>query len=525
MSNTDVELFIVPWENDYKHVLYFGSLSEQNTYFTNKTSVKHSGLTYQRKDNVIRFPAHIDTIYNMNYARYRNNNYSNKWYYAFITDMVYVNDGMTEIHLETDVMQTYLDEANIMPCYVEREHCLNDTIGFNLVDEGLGTGEYTCNLHAQMGYADPLVIIVGVTEDKDGKTLSGQIYNGIYSGIKYYCFNNTEGGRTDLKTFIDDYGDGKAEAIVCMFLAPKKLVDTYVSGTQILESNKPMVEYIQVDDSGINDKFKPDFTKLNGYKPRNNKLHTYPYRYLYVSNNSGGDVIYKYENWTPPFNTKPAFEIQGCLTPGCSVRLVPWYYKGTAINDSEGLNLGKFPSLNWTSDYFTNWLTQNGVNIGVSAVSSVASIVGGVALASTGVGAGIGGAGILSGVTSLANTLGDIHKGTIIPNQASGNLNAGDVVTASKRNDFHFYDMSVKYEMCEVIDKFFDMYGYRTLKYKLPNSNHRKAYWYTKTINCDIVGALPNKDIQKIKNIYDSGVTFWRNEDNIGNYATDNGIL
>lgn len=524
MSNTDVKLFIVPWESDYKHILYFGSLSEQTNYFNNKSGVTKSGLTYQRKDNIIRYPAHIDDIYTMNYVRYKNSDYTDKYYYAFIKEMVYINDGMTEIHLETDVMQTYMFDYNLQPCYVEREHCADDTRGLHLVDEGLGTGEYICNLHTQLGYADPLVIIVGVTEDKDGNTLDGQVYNGIYSGIKYYCFNNNASGRTDLNAFIKEYGDGKADAIVCMFLAPQKLVDTYVTNKEIADSTLPVREYIQIDDTGLNDKFLPDFTKINNYQPRNNKLNTYPYRYLYVSNNSGGDVVYKYENWIAPHNSKPAFEIQGCLTPGCSVRLVPWYYKGVDKNDSEGLNLGKYPSLNWVSDYYTNWLTQNAVNIGVSAVSGVASIVGGIALSATGAGALAGGGMIAGGVTSLASTLGDVYKGSVIPNQASGNLNAGDVVTASGRNDFHFYDMSIKYEMAEIIDKFFDMYGYKTLKYKLPNTNHRKSYWYTKTINCDVIGSLPNKDIQKIKECYDQGVTFWRSETQMGNYYADNSI-
>jgi hypothetical protein len=287
----------------------------------------------------------------------------------------------------------------------------------------------------------------------------------------------------------------------------------------------PFTEFIQVDGTGLNDKFVPDFTNLNGYQPRNNKLNTYPYRYLYVSNNNGGDVVYKYENWSLALN-KPAFIINGCLTPGCSVRLVPMAYKGVDKNDSEGLNLGKFPSLNWTSDYFTNWLTQNGVNIGVSSVTALGNVIAGAGITAVtgGVGGAVGGSMMLSGVTSLAGTLGDITKGTIIPNQASGNLNAGDVVTASGRNDFHFYDMSIKYEMAEIIDKFFDMYGYKTLKYKLPYTNHRKSYWYTKTINCDVIGSLPNKDIQKIKECYDQGVTFWRSETQMGNYYADNSI-
>lgn len=515
------------WENDYKHILYFSSKEEQTAYFNSKAGLTETGLTFQRKDGIIRYPHHIDDIYTYNYVVYRNPSYTDKYYYAFITDMQYINDGMTEIHIETDVMQTFMlnDEYFLQPCFVEREHCIDDTRGNNLVDEGLGTGEYICNLQTSLGYADPLVIVVGVTEDKDGNTLNGQVYNGIYSGIKYNCFNNDSGGMTDLGTFISEYGEGKADAIICMFLAPQKLVDSYVSNREILSSSLPYREYIQTDNTGLNDKFTPNFEAISGHTVRNNKLNTYPYRYLYVSNNNGGDVVYHYENWIAPHNSKPAFEIQGCLTPGCSIRLVPWFYKNTDRLDTEGLNLGKFPTLNWTSDYYTNWLTQNAVNIGVSSVSSLATIGAGIGLSMTGAGALAGGSMIAGGVTSLANTLGDMYKADIIPNQAKGNLNAGDVITASKHNDFIMYDMCIKPEMAEIIDSYFDMYGYKTMKYKLPYIAHRKKYWYTKTINCDVTGTIPNDELQKIKNCFDFGVTFWRRETDMGNYYGDNGIV
>lgn len=38
------------------------------------------------------------------------------------------------------------------------------------------------------------------------------------------------------------------------------------------------------------------------------------------------------------------------------------------------LIFGKFPICNWDTDVYTNWLTQNGVNIGLSVAGSALSI-------------------------------------------------------------------------------------------------------------------------------------------------------
>ena len=75
-----------------------------------------------------------------------------------------------------------------------------------------------------------------------------------------------------------------------------------------------------------------------------------------------------------------------------------------------------------------------------------------------------------------------------------------------------------------VIDKYFDMFGYKVNRVKLPNKAHRGRWWYTKTIDVNIDGAIPNDDLNKIKDVYNKGITFWRNSDEIQNYSLSNGI-
>ena len=87
------------------------------------------------------------------------------------------------------------------------------------------------------------------------------------------------------------------------------------------------------------------------------------------------------------------------------------------------------------------------------------------------------------------------------------------------------YKMSIKSEYARIIDEFFTMFGYKTHRVKIPNKNHRKRFWYTKTVDCEIDGKIPQKDLEKIKNCYNNGITFWRNASEIGEFNLDNPIV
>lgn len=532
MANiTKVRLLAVDLDKDYHHTLYFANAAEQNEYFQQiGTFLEYTDFSYQRKDSILRIPAHIDTLLSegVNYVMYRNDAYSNRWFYAFIESMEYINDGRTDVKIRTDCIQTWMFDITVQPSFVEREHAATDELGDHTYPEGLELGEYTPNLHVKAEYGGSLdgngkdvYIVVGVTKDPDGKNVEGMLINGIFSGVRYYAFDNA----TAVNTFLKKYdSDGIGEAVQCMFMAPKKMIvaqsDGYIAGT-----NQVDTEYINFSGDGeLGDRNKLlalTTNMLDGYTPRNKKLLTFPFRYLLVANNAGASVPFKYERfYRIDGNVKtflpPEFQIDGVLTPGCSVRMVPKHYNGVERNDEEGVNLGKYPIVNWTSDVYTNWLTQNGVNIAINVVSGVGQIAAGTALAvaSGGVGAAVGGSSIAGGVTQIANTLGQIHQQSFSAPQAKGNMNAGDVVTASDQNDFHFYEMTIKSEYAKIIDGYFDMYGYKCNQVKIPAKAHRKVYWYTKTIGANITGSIPQEDLQVIKDCYDRGITFWR-----GSYA------
>ena len=152
--NSTIQIFKnIPWDNTYQHTLYFPSLIAQNdlfnTLFVGEANITKYGAKtfnnymYQRKTaNSIKVAIAPDSIYDYNYMRFKNTSHGNKWFYAFITEIEYVNENTAIIFYELDVIQTYFNEMQIRMSYVEREHTLTDFIGENIEAEPIDFKEY-----------------------------------------------------------------------------------------------------------------------------------------------------------------------------------------------------------------------------------------------------------------------------------------------------------------------------------------------------------------------------------------------
>lgn len=528
---TEVRLLAVPLENDYKHTLHFSGKGTQAQYFIGKSNPNftYTNLSYQRKDKYISIPGNYEDLRKFNYLMYRNRLTSQDWKYAFITKMEYRSDEVTWVYFETDVLQTYLTEYTVKPSFVEREHTNDDTVGKHTFPENLECGEFVCHYTQEDSTLTALSVVVAMTEPdpnlEDVGESSGYVarYRGAVSGVIYQSHPIDQ--IANVRALVERFDEaGKADAIQAIFLCPTFIARVLDGTTEnpIIPDHAQPASFEMFVGGGITE------TMAGGYTPRNKKLLTFPYKYLLVSNNAGASGVYHYEHFRTPKNGM-RFKVYGTMTPGCSIRMLPEEYKGVTENNEEGLNLGKYPICNWTSDAFTNWMTQNSVNIGLTMLSGAGQVVAGagatIAGAFTGGAASVAGVGtMVSGVSTIANQLAQIHQMSFTPNQSRGNINSGDVTTAMNKTTFTFYGMSIREEYAKIIDGFFDMFGYKVNQVKVPLSDHRPEYWYTKTIDVSIDGDIPAEDMQIIKDCYNRGVTFWKNPANIGDYSVSNTI-
>lgn len=530
---TDLYLLKTPIEIDNVNQLTFRNAAEQFAYFSSLPKVGRDDFTYQRHDGVIRFPAQIDQIIGFNYVMYRNDAYSDKWFYAFITDMSYVNDGMTEIAITTDVWQTWQFDLNWKQSFVEREHVNSDVPGEHTLPENLDTGEYQIVDQRYSTLSDSWFWCFAVTTLPQGNTeIAGSEKNigGVFNSLYFFAAISLDAARQ----VIDVYNSGPgvtADAIVNIYPIPASCVK---SDTTVLIGNGVSAPVRAIDDlwtSEILSIQQPD--KLAGeYVPKNKKLFAWPFSYFYASNQVGSDVTYHWEDFTLESGTATTGRTAKYLksivpSSGISAKLYFTNYKD-AKNTTEsfqnmpynnGINFAKTPVCAWTTDYFTNWLTQNGVNVGLSIASS--AIAAGVGIATGGVGLAIG----ANTATSIAGTLASVYQASITPDQANGDVNTGDVMFGLTRNIIKFYMMSVRPERARIIDDYFTMYGYKVSSLKVPNLTGRRNWNYVKTIGCNITADIPQDDLDAIKQMFDNGITLWHNSATFLDYSQNNDII
>lgn len=489
-----------PLTNNYEHTIYFDSESAQSAYFSGLAKHTMSNATYQRiNTNKIRVQIKADELYDCNYVMFQNTGFGNKWFYAFITQIEYVNNITSEIIYEIDVMQTWFFDYNLRKCFVEREHSIADIAGDNLVPENLEMGDYISENFDGTNILGEKSIVVAATFNKDYQDVGGDIYGGVYSGLTFNVFSNTADGVAECNDFITGAG-AKIDGIVCIFLMPTAM---------IAESGQPAksVDFYKYKLKVI--------SRSDGSPIKNNKLLTYPFNFLYVTNLQGNSAVYHYEYFSDP---TCRFMIAGDTSPNPSVVLAPKNYKGVALNFDEKIVLSGWPQLAYNVDSFKAWLAQSAGSLAVNGMATAASA--GASIAAIGAATGPVGVGVAAGV-GIGRVLGTIAQHALMPNQARGGGGA-QTMAALNLLDFAFMQKHIRPEYVTIIDDYFNMYGYATHRLKIPNRNVRPHWTYTKTIGCIITGSIPAPDANKICKIYDNGVTFWKSGATLGDYSLDN---
>ena len=267
------ELGISP---NYENTLYFDTQADKNTYFSNLDKITTAtALTYTREArNFIRVEKPISMLYNAGYMRFKNTSFEDKWFYAFITSVEYINNNTTQVNFEIDVMMTWMGAFTLNECFVERQHSTTDAVGDNIVEENLDIGDYIYNSVSRTHKMDNYSIIIGASVDQYGDSVAGgTLVNNVYSGIMVHQFGTVE----TANHFIDELTDkAKSDALVACVMCP----------TQFIVGGQATSEVVTV--------YK-NLNNLDGYVPKNKKLFTYPYNYLVVTNGQGNYATFRYD--------------------------------------------------------------------------------------------------------------------------------------------------------------------------------------------------------------------------------------
>lgn len=561
--NSDIEFFAnLSLSPDYQDTLFFESVSAKNSYFNAleypyKIAYAHSCYYVRENRNMVRVEIPMSTLIGAEYMRFKNTLFENKWWYAFVVDVNYINNNTTEVTFQMDYIMSWMGEFYLNECYVERQHTLTDNIGDNITDENLAIGEYVTNKRKRIlgddgnininspNYWEYLILV------SPGGTYVPYSHGGLYSG---FAFESVR-GLTNTSDLEDKITEITESTFIPWSTDPEKIqgiqiIPSAFSPTQFWDNTLPY--FGEQGPYEYEENLDIRHTNLDGYEPKNNKLYTFPFNFLRITNGEGSEHVYKYEFFKDRPNNLNVQAIRFNAVGLCGVKaeiaLIPLNYKlGEHLKDEtastepvgykypcyeEQLTMMGFPQVAWSVDTFKAYFAQYMSGVAIET-TNIAEDYGKSQLLNY-LNNDTGSMEFLTGrVTGEISAISKLAKEAVEPVVKSSIASAikprllrgratTDLMVALLDKDFYAHYTSINAKSAEIIDNYFTMFGYADKTVHQPSMNARPHWTYVKTIGCKITCACPASDAEVIENAFNRGVRFWKNHTEIGNYSLDN---
>lgn len=425
---------------------------------------------------------------------------------------------------------------------------------------------------ANMKYVNCIDYAFVETSTMPAQATAPQIRNGCIGGYCYVAFDTSFSNVSSSVKLLQE-GIRKIEdisgQIIDVFLIPNEIYHDNFS------NNTPVPHSATITQTQSFKSAKSNFVYST---VKNKKLFQYPFSQIVVSNNTGTTQTYRWEEFNEGSEFLASFGVINALSPFPLCYMYPINYRGKNNDFENGVMFNEFPKCSWSEDSYSKWWGQNKGNYGLSLATG---------LLSTGLMVAMGGAGGTA-VTSASKMIDDVtntDSASISPNgislsrttgaqtrqelfnsttQYSGSkarqgmslgmgaigiartigqkavaYNAPDAMHIQNnsailqgiqnRIGYTIYHMGITAEMAEIIDSYFEMFGYATHKLKVPNFvNGGRPHWdYIKMQNAQIEpqtgGAGINAEALKtIEDIFNKGITLWADLAEVGNYNLNN---
>lgn len=543
IPNTTLYVGVVPWNSDLKNVQSYPSRAEQISTIRGLLTHKYEHINIIRRDSDLILKGVNEDLTQCNYLMYQNADISNKWYFAFIDNVKYNSLNSVIISHTIDVWQTYQFDITYYKNLILRSHVAKnaDTVGRWLAPEPISVApEFERKHHVFDDLSWTPQYVLHSTSVYNPNTKKYEYKgNGIGASLsaEYGIFVNND---DDVQTVVKNYGKlSAAEALksndddeysnwITDLLTGQtidkavKLIST-TSISQLQDHRNELIGLYAIPawvHSGTNKyatnniKKKdvtttlPTTTLACGYAPRNKKMLSSLCKAYLFYNENGFKLPLKPELFT---SDTPVFTVKATeLSTNGFLLQIGSYADYTAKTNKISYNcenrLGY--DANTGLDKVLNTLTS-AVGV-VNAVGSVAS----QAFAGNVGGAVQGAVGAVQQSINMIDALG----------QRGVNTGAsGDIMSITEKRAMPvFADVSPTEAQCRYIDDYLDVYGYAIneigkISYYMKN---RSNWNYIQVANCNIKVSAPNDDFNKLKQMFESGVTIWHK--NFGDYDQNN---
>lgn len=548
IPNTTLYVGVVPWNSDLKNVQSYESRAVQISTIQGLLSHKYEHINIIKRDSDLILKGVNEDLTQCNYMMYQNKDLSNKWYFAFI-DNVYNNSlNSVIISHSIDPWQTLQFDITYYKSLILRAHVAKsaDTVGRWLAPEPISVApkyERKHNVFNNLSWTPQYVLhSTSVYNPKTKKYEYKGNGTGATLSAEYGIFVDND---TDIQKVVVNYGRKSVEEIaddvgqtsgnktwkdwvnsIFAGSAAKDVVESVKATTSIadLQDHRNELIGLYAIPSWVHDgtnkyatneiKSKsvsvtlPTSTLACGYTPRNKKMLSSLCKAYLFYNENGFKLPLKPELFT---SGTPSFTVKSTeLSTNGFILQIGSYADYTAKTNKISYNcenrLGY--DANTGLDKVLNGLTST-VGV-VNAVGSVAS-------------------------QAFAGNIGGAVQGTVGAFQQSINMidalgqrgvntgASGDIMSITEKRAMPvFADVSPTEAECRYIDDFLDVYGYAINEIgKISTYMKNRSNWnYIQVANCNIKVSAPNDDVNKLKQMFENGVTIWHK--NFGDYDKPN---
>lgn len=535
-------------DDNYENSINFETREAQTNYFTSLTPVHVMTGATRVREGVISVNALSDVLLNCNYMMFQNTGFSNKWFYAFIHNVEYVNNNMSYVYYTIDDMQTWgLFDVTLEQCFIEREHTRTDGLFEHLINENIDVGEYVnsdliTNELDLTGY-DALLYYYGQWTDEFHPRITATDIMPKYGNLngvncQRYTVQDNDGNWLPIRYTDPDDPDHPIDTwngmellnitikmlftdsnlsnnILGIYLIPKKLL--------ALEGDYQDDKYAKTIEFNLQN-FNTT-SLLDGYSPKNKKLYTSPFCNIQLGLSDGQTI-----NLQPEYisDNTPHADVLIDISTTPTFMVVPRYYKNDNYSWDKAITFDAIPQMAVAIDGYKAWVASGGAmsftwETGKSMVNSFFS------MASTSMTTkpnsaqeSIGtGKAQMQGLEAIGDTIIQTNIARKLPADLKGNIKTSPLTSGEKIRVYNRLQ-TINSDQAKSIDDYFTMFGYKVNKLAIPNRHNRLHYTFIKTKGCKVHGNAPADAITRIQNMYNSGIRFWVNANEIGDYTVTN---
>ncbi len=373
---------------------------------------------------------------------------------------------------------------------------------------------------------------------------------------------------SDVNTIINKLMSNDIEAVITSIqLIPKYLFSNLLTSGGVWNYEAITIKNF---DYQIPSHFK-NKSNSNYYTPNNSILYTSPYALINYSDFSQNEQKYlpEFVNNVSDIPSRTTIRLQTTSFIGQTPTILSYpvnYNIHSPNNYNYSFVFETEYEIPWSENYYNRWYAQNGERINsMRSVNSLTNTVGylnsfvnvfgsaarDITNASLNKGQGVGNlftdaSNFLTDITSqyaseYASEQAILQEISVaentIPNVKGSPSHVNALVPTTYYGLIFSYN-TISGEECKIMDEYYSLYGYKLNVVKTPvlydatELDCRKCWNYFKTSQCRLTrtenGANLNAaDEEAIQAIFDRGITFWRNRDDvvIGDYSQDNPVV